>query len=169
LTEKSRVKPIIGFSNTETVKLDFDNTLFRDVLYWALRAMRRFKLEGFIVLKSSRKSYHVVFNRKVSWSDNLRVVAWIALLSRSPGLQRFCLMQCIKKSSTLRVSRKREKPSPRIVYRLGKQEKQVKDYMKARRLIMKIVKCRAIMAVFPCCNHCFLMVRMSYRHLIGTP
>ena len=30
-------------------------------------------------------------------------------------------MQCIKESSTLRVSPKKEKPSPRIVYRYGKE------------------------------------------------
>lgn len=140
MTEKSRAKPIIGFSDTETVKLDFDNTLFRDVRYWALRAMRRFKLEGFIVLKSSKKSYHIVFNRKVSWAENLRVVAWIALLSHNLELQRYCLMQCIKTSSTLRVSTKGEKPSPRIVFRLGKQDQQLKDFVRNRHLVKEIIK-----------------------------
>ena len=155
MTDRLKASPVLGFSDVETVKLDFDETPFCSVRYWASRAMRRFKLEGFIVLKSSKKSYHVVFNRKVSWSDNLRVVAWIALLSHSPELQRYCLMQCIKKSSTLRVSRKREKPSPRIVFRSGKQEKQVKEFMKTRRIIKKIVKISRNMAVFACFGHCF--------------
>jgi hypothetical protein len=33
--------------------LDFDDTMFRDVKYWALRAYDWFKLEGGLIMKSS--------------------------------------------------------------------------------------------------------------------
>ena len=49
LTEKSNPKPILGYTDTETVKLDFDDMPFMDVKYWAQRVMRWFKLGGFIV------------------------------------------------------------------------------------------------------------------------
>lgn len=131
---------ILGYSDTETVKLDFDGETFRAVRYWALRAMNWHKLGGFLILKSSEGCYHVVFDRSVSWSENMRVMAWVALLSRNEGLRRFQMMQCIKESSTLRVSPKKEKPSPRIVYRGGKQDDQIKSYLAHRRRIKRIMK-----------------------------
>jgi len=71
-------KSTIGYSDTETVKLDLDNMSFRTTKYWALKAMKRFKLGGFIILKSSWNCYHVVFNRTVSWSENMHIVAWVS-------------------------------------------------------------------------------------------
>jgi hypothetical protein len=47
-------------------------------------------------------------------------------------------MQCIKESSTLRVSEKREKASPRIVFRYGKQDKQIKGFLDFRDFIKRI-------------------------------
>ncbi len=59
---------VIGFSDTETVKLDFDDTSFEIVKYWAKRVMRWFRLGGFVILKSSEKCYHVLFGSSVSWA-----------------------------------------------------------------------------------------------------
>jgi len=132
--------PTIGFSDDETVMLDFDDTIFRIVKYWAKRTMDFHKLEGFIILKSSENSHHVIFNRPVSWSENMRIVAWVSLLFRSEKLKTYFLMQCIKESSTLRVSNKGDKPSPRIVYRYGKQDKKVKEFLSYRREIKRIIK-----------------------------
>ena len=119
--------------------LDFDNTPFKWVKYWAMRACDWFKLEGFIILKSSENNYHVVFNRKVSWSENMRIVAWVSLLSRNKGLTKWFLMQCIKGASTLRVSPKRDKPCPRVVYRYGKQDCQIHDFLGFRKRIKNIM------------------------------
>ncbi|MFX0200390.1 MAG: hypothetical protein ACFFCW_30090 [Candidatus Hodarchaeota archaeon] len=131
---------ILGFTDTETVLLDFDNTTLKTVKYWARRAMNWFKLGGFIILKSSERNYHIVFDRPVSWSENMKVVAWVALLSQRRELQRWLLMQCIKMSSTLRVSPKLEKPSPRIVYREGAENNQIAGFLRSRRKIKDIMK-----------------------------
>jgi hypothetical protein len=131
---------IIGFSDTETVKLDFDNTPFKNVKYWAERAMNWHKLGGFIILKSSENCYHVLFNRSVSWSENTRIVAWVALQARNQGLTGWFIMECIKESSTLRISPKRNKPPPRIVFRLGKQDQQLKIFVRNRHLIKEFIK-----------------------------
>ncbi len=140
MTEKSNLNPILGYSDTETVKLDFDNTSFQAVKYWAMRTMKWFKLKGFMILKSSEKHYHVVFDRVVSWSENMRIVAWIALQSHNRGLAKWFQMQCIKGCSTLRVSVKQEKPSPRVVYRFGRQDENAKEFMIMRKIIRKIEK-----------------------------
>jgi len=73
---------ILGYSDEETVKLDFDQMPFSKVKYWASRALERFKLQGFIILKSSKNCYHVIFDKTLSWTENMSVVAWIALLSQ---------------------------------------------------------------------------------------
>lgn len=131
-------KFILGYSDEETVKLDFDQMPFSKARYWAVKALKRFRLQGFIILKSSKNCYHVIFDKTLSWAENMSVVAWVALLSHSKTLQTYCLMQCIKGCSTLRVSNKGEKPAPRIVYRYGNQEHNVKEFLENRRLIKKI-------------------------------
>jgi len=97
---------IIGFSDEETVMLDFDETSFKSVRYWARRVSRRLKLGGFIIAKSSENNYHVVFNRRVTWTENMSIIAWTALMSRKEKLRTWLIMQCIKKWPTLRVTPK---------------------------------------------------------------
>ena len=131
---------IIGYTDKETVKLDFDNIDFKQVKYWANRAYNWFELSGFIILKSSHRNYHIMFNRTVDWSENLRIVAWVALESHNNGLHDWLIMQCIKEASTLRVSPKNGKSSPRIVYRYGREDEEIRNYLKYRNLIKRILK-----------------------------
>ena len=135
-----KVNPFLGFTDIETVKLDFDNRSFRNTKYWADRALKRFRLRGFVVLKSSVNHYHVVFDRKVSWAENLCVVGWVAVCSRNKELLKWLAMQCIKGASTLRVAPKEDKPSPRIVYRYGEKNRQIESFLKYRRLIKRMHK-----------------------------
>jgi len=139
LTEKWNLKSVLGITDMETVKLDFDKTSFKTVKYWALRTMRWFKLKGFIILKSSDKCYHVVFDRRVSWRMNVKVMAWVCLLSKHRKLTGWFIMQCIKEGSTLRVSPKKEKPEPRVVFRYGCQDNQIAEFLAYRRLVKNIV------------------------------
>lgn len=129
---------ILGISDEETVKLDFDQMPFSGVKYWTLKVLKRFKLRGFIILRSSKNCYHVVFDRAVSWAENMRVMAWVVLLSHNEGLKRYLIMQCIKKCSTVRVSSKGEKSSPRIVYRYGNQNENIREFLENRHLIKEI-------------------------------
>jgi len=97
--------------------------------------MKWFELGGYLILKSSPGCYHVVFNRSVDWAKNMMVVAWVAYLSRNEGLQRWHRMQCIKMKSTLRIGPKNEKKSPRIVKRVGDQDKQILKYINNRKVV----------------------------------
>jgi hypothetical protein len=49
-------------------------------------------------------------------------------------------MQGIKESSTLRIGPKGGNPCPRVVYRWGEQDGQVKVFLRERREINKITK-----------------------------
>ena len=69
---------ILGVFDDETVMLDFDDTPFKMVKKYALGAMDFHKLSGLIILKSSEKAYHVVFNRRVTWSENKRIANWVS-------------------------------------------------------------------------------------------
>jgi hypothetical protein len=122
LKKKSSRKPVLGYSDRTTVKLDFDGELSRKVKCWAERALKHFRLGGYVVLKSSRDHYHVLFNKTVSWEENTKIMAWVAVLSGNAGLRKWVLMQLIKGSSALRVSCKGDKASPRIVFREGRQD-----------------------------------------------
>ncbi len=137
MTKKSSRKPIFGYSDRTTVKLDFDGELFRKVKYWAERALKHFRLGGYVILKSSRDHYHVLFNRTVSWEENTKIMAWVAVLSRNAGLRKWVLMQLIKVASTLRVSCKGDKGSPRIVCREGRQDHEIKSFLAWRKRIKR--------------------------------
>lgn len=128
---------VLGFTDDETVMLDLDDTPFKVVKYWAQRAMRFFNLNGFLILKSSQGNYHVVFDRKVSWIENMSIVASIAIQTKHEGLKKWFLLQCRKKASTLRVGPKGEKTSPRIVYREGNEDTQLKEYLETRNFLKK--------------------------------
>lgn len=140
MTKMSNHKSILGYTDTETVKLDFDDTSFKTVKYWVERTTKWFRLGGYVILKSSEKCYHAIFSRKVSWAENMHIVAWVSLLSRNLKLLKWFQMQSIKESSTLRISAKRRKPPPRVVYRHGKQDQQIMNFLKMRNLVKKIIK-----------------------------
>lgn len=106
--------------------------------------MKRFKLDGFIILKSSPKHYHVVFDRPKRWSEVLRIISWMGIMANNRNVWKWVCMQAIKKACTLRVSEKPTKngvkPKPRIVYRFGGQNRQVKAYLQFKRQILRLLK-----------------------------
>jgi hypothetical protein len=65
-----------------TVKLDFDNVSLSTVRYWVSRSMRWYHLRGFIILESSPHCNHVVFDRTVTWTENVKIMAWVALMTK---------------------------------------------------------------------------------------
>jgi hypothetical protein len=116
---------------------------FKTTKYWAFGALKRFRLRGFVILKSSKKHYHMVFDRPVRWETNVKITNWVALESGNADLQRYARMQCIKKTSTARVSWKKGKTrqaySPNI-FRFGRQNRQVKKFLETRKFILDSLK-----------------------------
>lgn len=134
---KNSKNEVIAVTNKETVKLDLDGMSLRLAKKWSTTTMKYHKLKGFILLKSSKNHYHAVFDRKVSWAKNMSIVAWVSLMSHNDELLKWFRMQCIKGDSTLRVSPKEDKKSPRIVYRFGSQDNRIKHYLECRKIALK--------------------------------
>lgn len=118
-----------------TRAIDFDNMILDHVAILCRKAMRHFRLHGFIVFQSSENSYHAVFDCEVSWEKNCRVMSWLAIESKNVKAKDYVLMQIIKRNSTLRIGMKGDKPSPKIVYREGKQDNQIHKFLLNRRFI----------------------------------
>ena len=133
-------EPLLGLTDPEIVMIDCDNMPFRVVKKFALIVMDKYRLGGFIILRSSKNHYHVVFDRCVSWDDNMSAVGWFSVLSHNPKVKDYLVMQCIKKASTLRVVPTNEKPAPRLVDRFGCQDHAVKDFLRYRQLIKRIYR-----------------------------
>ena len=138
-----QAKPILGLTDFETVMLDFDNFRFKSTRYWALRTNEWFELGGGAIFRSSYNHYHTIFDRYVGRLENLRIIGWVAILSKSVSMLRYLAMQCIKPTGpTLRVcpNPNKGKPSPRLVFRFGCQDHAVKDFLMYRRLIKRIYR-----------------------------
>jgi hypothetical protein len=129
----NREPPILGYTDKTTVELDFDDASFKFVKYWAKRTMKWFKLRGFIILRSSKNHYHVVFDRSVTWKKNTHIMAWVCVGTKNEGLIKWFLMQCIKELSTLRISPKGDKLIPRIILKYGEQDNGIKNFLKYRK------------------------------------
>jgi hypothetical protein len=154
--QKSKAKadhlfPIIfGDWDNCTIRIDFDNDCLVNVKYWAKRACYWHKLDGFIILQSSKRHYHVVFNKTVTWATNVKVICWIALESGNLNLQKYALMQGIKKTSTLRIGNKGNKKPPKIISRYGNQDKQISNFLDNRKFILNSIKKLEKEAILEC-------------------
>jgi hypothetical protein len=65
---------------------------------------------------------------------------WVALESRNEGLQRYVRMQCIKRTSTVRLSHRGKKPSPEVVFRYGSQDGQIRRFLDTRRFVLDALR-----------------------------
>jgi hypothetical protein len=142
--QKSRANPnyfpiVFGDWDDSTVRLDFDNESIDNAKYWANRANTWHKLDGYIIIQSSERHYHVVFNKKVTWRTNVKVMNWVALESGNLNLYKYALMQGIKKTSTLRISNKGNKKPPEIIFRNGNQDIQVNKFLDNRNFILNSI------------------------------
>lgn len=124
---------ILGYTTAKAAVLDLDNTTLANAKEIAQGLTGRFNLEGFLVLRSSRKNYHVVFNKPLSWRIALQVIfAAGPCRKRWQGHFSWAELQAIKGAATLRIGPKGRKRPPRPVFKAGKQDKEIKDYLSLR-------------------------------------
>jgi hypothetical protein len=67
---------------------------------------------------------------------------WVALESGNLNLQSYVRMQCIKETSTVRISRKGRKPVPKVIFSYGVQDKQIKNFLDTRKLVLSLLRKR---------------------------
>jgi hypothetical protein len=82
----------------------------------------------------------VVFDRPVDWTRNVHIMNWVALESGNENLKRWVTMQCIKETSTLRYSKKGNKPIPKVVFRFGSQNRMIRRLLKLEDLYLNFLK-----------------------------
>jgi len=131
---KIEPKFVYGFTTDKGLLLDLDNTTLADTRKIAKKYCNRFKLEGFLILKSSQNNYHVVFNKYLTWKkaiEYLFKIVWNYHYyehGSKPSLTSWAILQACKKSMTLRISKKKHKKIPKIIESFGKNDKLIMDY-----------------------------------------
>jgi len=113
----------IGFNTDRGLLLDLDNMKYGKAKWIAETLLKKHKLEGFLLVRSSDKNYHVVFNRYLSWKTITKI-----LFSQYECI-RWAVFQLKEGMLTLRVSRKNGRDKPKILLNVGKADKLVKDYL----------------------------------------
>lgn len=104
----------IAFTTNRGLTMDLDNMKFRKALRIAETLKENFKLEGFLLIKSSNKNYHVVFNRYLKWKTITKILFSIYECIR------YAVFQMQEGRLALRVSSKNGKDRPKIVLTIGK-------------------------------------------------
>lgn len=125
---------LIGFTTNKGLMLDLDKTTKKEAKQIATYYCKKFKLEGYMIIKSSPFNYHVIFNKYLQWRttcEYLMSIAWRYYYhehGEKAGLIRWCMLQVIKQSETLRISKKYKKSKPCIIEESGKTNKLIRDY-----------------------------------------
>jgi hypothetical protein len=147
----------IGNWTTETLMIDFDaslRTTITDIIRYCKLLCKKYHLEGFIILKSSSKTkkiknasgdrtvkkietcgYHVVFNKPLTLKEINSILAWLCLELKDENLTKWFFMQLQKPTYTLRHGFKGDKRPPVIVWRHGKQNKKIKEFLENRNFV----------------------------------
>jgi hypothetical protein len=114
---------VVGFMTNKGLVLDLDNMKFKKAKWLAERLCKQHHLEGYLLIKSSEKNYHVVFNRYLRWRTITKI-----LFNQYEAL-RWAVFQMQSGYLTLRISRKNGKNKPKIMLKVGKTDKLIKDYL----------------------------------------
>lgn len=142
--KKEKPKFVYGFTTSHGLLLDLDNTTLDETRKIAKKYMERFKLEGYVILRSSQNNYHVVFNRYLSWKKVLSClfkIVWFYHFHKhgsKPSLTFWAILQACKETETLRISMKERKAVPKVIQTKGKIDKLIKDYLDFMREMNKI-------------------------------
>jgi len=113
----------IGFNTNRGLMIDLDNMKYKKALWIAETLLQRYKLEGFLLIRSSHKNYHVVFNRYLSWRTITKI------LFSLHECVRWAVFQMKEGQLTLRISKKNNKDKPKILLKAGKTDKLITDYL----------------------------------------
>jgi hypothetical protein len=86
----------------------------------------------------------VVFDRSVSWKENVEIMSWVSLMVEGRRLKncpltKYALMCGIKTVSCLRIGKKKEKPSPRTVFKSGKQNNEIEHYLEFKKNLRRFL------------------------------
>lgn len=113
----------IGFMTNRGIILDLDNMKYRKARWLTEKLLKQYKLEGYLLIQSSPKNYHVVFNKYLSWRTITKII-----FSQYESL-RWAVYQMRSGYLTIRISKKNDKNKPKIILKIGKTDKLIKEYL----------------------------------------
>jgi len=113
----------VGFTTTKGLCLDLDNMNEFKVRKLSQYIFEKYKLEGYLIMKSSKNHYHVIFNKYISWRKTGIII--FSLYSTVA----WGIWQIRKGEITLRISEKNGKNKPEEIFRKGKTDNLIKDYL----------------------------------------
>ena len=138
-TKKGKpINYVVGFTTSHGLLLDLDGIPLTKVKALAKYYCARFKLQGYLIARSSQNNYHVIFNRYLSWPTTLEYlfkVVWNFHYHNHgsmPHLTNWAILQAIKHSQTLRIGSKDNKKPPKTVFIQGKTQSLIRDYLHFR-------------------------------------
>lgn len=125
---------VVGFVSDKGLMLDLDDMTFKKAVHMAESLMKKHRLEGYLLIRSSRLNYHVVFNRYLTWKKILQIVfsQYVCI--------RWGIHQARKGELTLRISEKNGKDKPKIVLKKGKEDRLIREYLELYSLYDKFAK-----------------------------
>ena len=135
---------VFGFTTRRGLMLDLDNTTLTEATQIANKYMKRFGLQGYVIMRSSVNNYQVVFNRYMTWRHTLSClfkIVWRYHFHEHnihPGLTNWAMLQACNGLMTLRISWKKRKKPPKVIKVVGKTDKLIFDYLKTRQEVEKI-------------------------------
>jgi len=115
--------------------VDLDQTTLKETKYIANKYLNRFKLQGYLILRSSQNNYHIIFNRYLTWKKTIECLFKIVWKyhyyyhQEKPHLTSWAILQICKGSLTLRISAKQNKHKPTIMCSCGLSDKLISDYL----------------------------------------
>jgi len=113
----------IGFMTKQGLVFDLDNMSYKSAKRFAERLLKQYKLEGYLLIRSSPKNYHIVFNKYLSWRTITKI-----LFSQYKCLG-WAVFQMKSGYLTIRISRKNNEFKPRILLRVGNLDKLCRKYL----------------------------------------
>ena len=113
----------IGFTTKKGLMLDLDNISYAGVKRLADYYLETHKLEGYLILKTSRKNFHLIFNRYLSWRKIMQIIF------KTHKATAWAIWQAKKGELTLRISKKKLHPRPKIIRQKGQTDKLINDYL----------------------------------------
>ena len=130
---------VLGFTTSKGVLLDLDNVKLKSVKRLCAIMLKhkryryiksRINLEGYLIVESSKDHYHVVFNNYFSFRNALIIASTVRIGNITPWL-----VERMKHGEfTIRISTKNNENKPKIILKVGKTDKLIKDYLETYRL-----------------------------------
>ena len=117
-------KPYIAFFSDQCVMIDLDDIAYEKVVKVAKRLLHKHELEGYCIIESSPKHYHVIFNRPVAW----KLIMQVLFRFRKMSVEAWAKQQAQKGFCALRINAAKHNFKPKIVTEHGQTDKAISEY-----------------------------------------